>query len=189
MKAIIALSLAAAPIGLIAAPAPQQPSIFDKAINNPGLGWEVYGPNQKAREVPAAEVPGGNAVRVQVSKAGANPWDAGASYPAVKPVAAGDTLLVMVFLRAPDAPAGTTVPIPIGAGGADAPYTPIAAETIQVGAGWKRYYAAGVSPQAFAAGKARISVQLAGAKQVIELGPAFLLDLGQGVDPATLPKN
>ncbi|PCD02791.1 hypothetical protein COC42_11785 [Sphingomonas spermidinifaciens] len=186
---MFALLLAAAPIGLIAAQAPQQPSIFDKAINNPGLGWEVYGPNQKAKEVPAAEVPGGNAVRVQVAKAGANPWDAGANYPAVKPVAAGDTLLVMVFLRAPDVPAGSTVPIPISAGATEPPYTAVATETVQVGPTWKRYYASGVAKEAHAAGKARMSVQLAGAKQVIEMGPAFLLNLGQGVDPATLPKN
>ncbi|WP_315763075.1 hypothetical protein [Sphingomonas sp. Y38-1Y] len=190
MKALV-FAAALLPLASVGAQTatPAQPSIFDKAINQPGIGWEVYGPNQRAKQVPAAELPGGQAVRVQVAKAGANPWDAGASYPAIKPVAAGDTLLVMVFLRAPDAAAGTTVPVPIGAGGAEAPYTPVAAETVQVGSGWKRYYASGVSAQAFAAGKARISLQLAGAKQVIEMGPAFLLNLGQNVNPATLPKN
>lgn len=48
------------------------PSIFDKAINTPGIGWTPYGPNQTAKQVPAAELPGGNAVQVKVAKAGAN---------------------------------------------------------------------------------------------------------------------
>lgn len=189
MKATIGLALAAAPVCVAAMQVPQAGNIFDKAINQPGIGWSLYGPDQKAKEVPAADVPGGHAVRVQVTRKGANPWDTGAFYPTIKPVAAGDTLLAVVYLRAPEAKEGESVPVPIGAGGADAPYTPIAAETVQVGSAWKRYYAAGVSGAAYAAGKARISIQLAGAKQVIEMGPAFLLDLGQGVDPAKLPKN
>lgn len=178
MKATIGLALAAAPVCVAAMQAPQTDSIFDKAINQPGIGWSLYGRDQKAKEVPAADVPGGNAVRVAVTRKGANRWDSGATYPTIKPVAAGDTLLAIVYLRAPDAKAGETVAVPIGAGGADAPYTPIAAETVQVGSVWKRYYAAGVSGAAYAAGKARISIPLAGAKQVLEIGPAFLLDLG-----------
>lgn len=196
MKAFLALALAAAPLtgaaaGQQATPAPaaSQGSIFDKAVNQPGIGWSVYGPNQTARQVPAADVPGNAAVRVQVNQTGANPWDVGATYPTVKPIAAGDTLLVMVYLRAPDAKGGATVPIPVNVGGADAPYPQVAGETVNVGAGWKRYFVSGVSNQAFAAGKARIGVQLAGAKQVVEVGPAFLLDLGAGFDTAKLPHN
>ena len=60
---------------------------------------------------------------------------------------------------------------------------------MQVGPAWKRYFATGVSPKAFAAGKARIAIQLAGAKQVVEMGPAFLLDLGPGFDTTKLPHN
>lgn len=193
MKTLFALALATAPlagaVAQTATPAPAQSSIFDKAINQPGIGWGVYGPNQSAKQVPAAEVPGGAAVQVKVSKAGVNPWDVGATYPTIKPIAAGDTLFVMVFLRAPDAKDGATVPIPVTIGGTDAPYPQIAAETVNVGATWKRYYVTGVSAQAFAAGKARISVQLAGAKQVIEVGPAFLLDLGPKFDVSKLPRN
>ena len=195
MKTLFALALATAPLaGATAqtatpAPAPAQSSIFDKAINQPGIGWGVYGPNQSAKQVPAADVPGGAAVRIQVNRAGANVWDVGATYPTIKPIAAGDTLFVMLFLRAPDAKDGATVPIPVTIGGTDAPYPQIAAETVNVGATWKRYYVTGVSAQAFAAGKARISVPLAGAKQGIEVGPAFLLDLGANFDRSKLPRN
>lgn len=189
MKVTVGLLLAALPVCMAVAQAPQAGNIFDKAINQPGIGWSLYGPDHKAKEVAAAELPGGHAVRVQVMRKGANPWDAGATYATIKPVSAGDTLLVVIYLRAPDATEGETVSVPIGASGADAPYAQIAGETVQVGPAWRRYYAAGVSAAAYAPGKARMLVHLAGAKQVLELGPAFLLDLGQGVDPAKLPKN
>lgn len=190
MRAVSFAVVALVPVAAAWAQAPAPTgSIFDKAVNQPGIGWSLYGPDQSAKQVPAADVPGGNAVRVEVKRAGAHPWDVGATYPTVKPIAAGDTVLVMVYLRAPAAAAGTTVALPIGATGTDAPYTQIAADTAQVGPTWKRYYASGVSPQAFAAGKARIAVQLAGAKQVVEVGPGFLLDLGPQVDVATLPHN
>lgn len=177
----------AAPAGAPSAAA--QPSIFDKAINTPGIGWTPYGPNQTAKQVLAADVPGGNAVQIKVSRAGANAWDSGVTYPTIKPIAAGDTLMTMVFLRAPGAAEGQTVSIPVGMGGSEPPYTPIASEPVQVGSTWKRYFVTGVAAQGFAAGKANISVQLAGAKQVIEVGPAFLLDLGPNFDRSKLPHN
>lgn len=194
MKTLFALALTVTPVAaVLAQTAPSTPaaggSIFDKAVNAPGIGWSLYGANQTAKQVAAADVPGGAAVRVQVSRSGDHPWDAGATYPTVKPIAAGDTLLTMVYLRAPDATDAAPHPVPIGAGEADAPYAQIAGETVQVGPSWKRYFASGVSPKALAAGKGRIFVQIAGAKQVIEIGPAFLLDLGAGVDPAKLPHN
>lgn len=164
-------------------------SIIDKAVNQPGIGWEMYGDSQRAKQVPAAEVPGGNAVRVQISKRGQNPWDAGATYPTIKPIASGDTILVMVYLRAPDMKGTDTAPVTVAAGASEAPYASFASETVQVGAGWKRYFASGTATQAYAPGKARIALQLAGAKQVIEMGPAFLLDFGQNFDPAKLPHN
>ena len=189
MKEIVGALLIAMPV---AAPA-QAPAagggIFDKAVNKPGIGWTIYGANQTAKQVTAADVPGGAAVRVQITRASANPWDTGGSYPSAKPIGAGDTLLVMVYLRAPDAKEADGVSIPIGASESDAPYAPIAAETVKVGPTWKRYFATGATTRALAAGKAQISVQLAGAKQVIEVGPAFLFDLGPGYDRSKLPHN
>ncbi|MDP9108651.1 MAG: hypothetical protein M3N23_06245 [Pseudomonadota bacterium] len=189
MKAFVTTTLIVAPLAAALAQVPAGSSIFDKAINRPGIGWSIYGANQTAKQVPAAEVPGGAAVRVEVRRAGANPWDVGGAYPTVKPIAAGDTLLVMLYLRAPDTKEGDSAPVPIGASEADAPYTPIADQTVKVGPVWKRYFAAGVSSKGFAAGKARIAIQLGGAKQVVEVGPAFLFDMGPGYDMAKLPHN
>ncbi|WP_241491185.1 hypothetical protein [Sphingomonas sanguinis] len=192
MIGCVALLIAALPAGAAVQAAPSaaaQPSIFDKAINTPGIGWTAYGPNQSAKEVPAPEVPGGNAVQVKIAKAGTNPWDSGVTYPTIKPIASGDTLVTMVYLRAPNAAEGQTVTIPVAMGGSEPPYPSITSEPLQVGSTWKRYFVTGVAGQAFAAGKANISVQLSGAKQVIEVGPAFLLDLGPNFDRSKLPHN
>ena len=179
-----------APDQAVPAPAPAaQSSIFDKAVNAPGIGWMPYGPNQTAHQVAAAEVPGGNAVQIKVAKAGANVWDSGANYPTIKPIAAGDTMMVMIFLRAPNATDAAPVTIPVGVGGAAPPYTPITSEPIKVGPTWKRYYVSGVANEAYAPGKANLFVQLAGAKQVIEVGPAFLIDLGPNFDRSKIPHN
>jgi hypothetical protein len=164
-------------------------SIFDKAVNAPGIGWKPYGQNQTAKQVAAVEVPGGNAVQFRVAKAGEHVWDSGATYPSIKPIAAGDTLLVMVFLRAPNASEGSTVSIPVSIGGSEAPYTPVATDQMRVTSAWKRFYLSGKTAQAYAQGQATITVQLAGAKQVIEVGPAFLIDLGPLFDETKLPRN
>lgn len=184
---VTTLLLAAAPA--YAQTPPAGGGILDRAINEPGIGWTLCGPNQSGKQVAATGVPGDAAVRVTVKRAGANPWDSGALYPTTKPIATGDTILVAVYLRAPDAKPGETVSVPLGATGAQAPYTSIAQGTVAVGPEWKIHYASGVAPEAFAAGKAQAAVQLAGAKQVIELGAAFVLYFGQGHDPAKLPKN
>lgn len=181
---IAAAVLAAGPL------AAQGKGLFDNLVNQPGLGWVLYGSNESAKQVTAPnDVPGAAAVRVTVTAKGANPYDSGAIYASDKPVAQGDTLVMMVYLRAPNVAEGSTIPIPIGIGATDAPYTPVVEQTVQVGPTWKRYFAAGVAPKAFGPGRARIAVQLAGAKQVVELGAAFLMDPGPGFDTAKLPPN
>jgi hypothetical protein len=191
MKFGIVIALLASASALAQSPAPTaaaQPNVLDRAINQPGIGWTLYGPNQSGKQVAATGVPGAGAVRVEVKRKGANPWDSGALYPTSKPIAAGDTILIAVYLRAPNAAPGETVAIPLGATGSEAPYPTIAQATVQVGPEWKLHYASAKATQAFGPAKAQASVQLAGAKQVLELGPAFILNFGQNYDPAKLPK-
>lgn len=170
--------------------APAVKGIFDNVVNKPGIGWGTYGANMTAKQVAApSELPGGAAVRFTVSAAGAHPYDTAAFYASTKPIAKGDTVVTMLFLRAPNATDAAPLSIPIGISEAAAPYAQIANETVQVGPTFKRVFVAGVSPKDFAPGQARIVVQLAGAKQVVELGAAFLLDPGAGFDASKLPRN
>ncbi len=172
-----------------AAPA-AAPNILDKAINQPGTNWQVYGATQKSRMGKTEGVPGNQAMRVEVSAKGANAWDVGAMSPIQKPIGAGDAVLVAVYMRAPALKPGETTDIAfVGATNTVEPYEPIAAAPAVVGREWKLYYASGKSPRAFAANTARVAVHLAGAKQVIELGPVFVLDFGPDYDLAKMPKT
>lgn len=190
MKRIITVLLAALPVAAAIAQTPAAHGLYDNVINKPGIGWGVYGTNQTAKQVAApAEVPGGAAVRFTISKAGAHPYDVAAFYPNTKAIAQGDTVVAMIYARAPDAKPDAPLPITFGIAEGDAPYTQIGNVEMPLTSSWKRYFVSGVSPKAFAPGKARINVQLGGAKQVVELGAAFLLDPGPGFDVSKLPRD
>lgn len=192
---MIRIAVASAMAGLcfatpvLAQSAPAGGGLLDKAVNQPGTSWNFYGEKYKAKATQAPGIPGDEAVHVAVAAKGANPWDIGATSATVKPVQANDTMLLAVYLRAPDAAEGQTIDLPIGIGEAAAPYGVLAQDMAKVGPSWKLYYAAGRAGRAYAPGAIRATVQLAGAKQVVELGPVFLLDMGAAQDPAKLPHN
>lgn len=164
--------------------------IMNKAVNKPGTNWSVYGAGQTSKTLKDGGVPGGEVLRVTVAAKGANAWDVGGSSPIQKPIAAGDTILVAMYLRAPQLKEGETASIPfLGAGGAAPPYEPLARTEVTITKDWKLYYASGKAAKDIAGGTANAVVHLAADKQVIDLGPVFVLDFGQNYDPAKLPKN
>ena len=164
--------------------------IMKKAVNKPGTNWSVYGATQTTKSLKDDGVPGGEVLRVTVSAKGANAWDVGGASPIQKPIAAGDTILVAMYLRAPELKDGQTAAIPfLGAGGASAPYERIVSTGVTITKDWKLYYASGKAPKDVPGGTAKAAIHLAADKQVIDLGPIFVLDFGQNYDPAKLPKN
>lgn len=194
MKALTVAGLVLAgstPVLAQTAPAPAaQGNVLDKAVNLPGTNWSIYGAGQKSKVGKTSGVPGDQAMRVEITAKGANPWDVGALSPIQKAIAADDAILVAVYLRAPQLKDGETTTIAyLGATEAAEPYGNIATASTPITNQWKLYYAAGKAPRAFAPGAARVTVHLASAKQVVELGPVFVLDFGPKQDVAKLPKN
>lgn len=171
------------------APASAAGSLIDKAVNRPGNSWSFYGANYKVKVAKAPGIPGDQAVHVMVSAKGVNAWDVGATSASVKPVGSNDTMMLAIYLRAPDATQSQTIDIPISIGEAAAPYGVVAQDTVKVGQAWKLFYASGRAAKSYPAGALRGNVHLAGDKQVVELGPVFVLDMGPGQDPAKLPHN
>jgi hypothetical protein len=168
----------------------QQPSLLERAVNDVRVSsWSAYGPGQTARILPA-QVQGNNAFRVDVATAGTNPWDVGANALTNKPIAVGDVLLLGVWARAERLPQGAPVArINIGLQLNEAPYTPMATRSIEVGPEWKLYFLQADAPRAYNAGQAGASVHLATASQTIDLGPVFILDFGPGFDKSRLPTD
>lgn len=175
-----------------AAPAPApaaSDNILDKAINKPGANWTVYGTNQKTKLMNEPGVPGNQFFRATITAKGANAWDIGANSPIQKPIAAGDTILVAIWLRAPELKDDETMPLPyIGANGAAPPYDGLVSANVTVGKAWKLYYASGKATRDFAGGTVNATVHLASDKHVIDLGPVFVLDFGQNY-AKKLPDN
>jgi hypothetical protein len=175
-----------------AAPAPAAPAggLATKLINVPGTVWTVYGTAQTSKRLETEGPQNYPMVRATITQKGANPWDAGAVSPVPKPIAAGDTVLIAVYLRAPNATEGQPVTLPfVGLSGSAAPYATLVSDHVAITNQWKQYFVGGKATQAAAANGAQVSVHLASAAQVIDLGPIRVFDLGPDVDPARLPKN
>ena len=193
LAAVAMVPAAAQPPAAAPAPAPAAPaasSLDSKLINVPGTSWNVYGANQASKLLDKEGPKGYPALRVTVSKAGKNAWDAGAVSVVPKPVAAGDAILVAIYLRAPELKDGETLELPlIGATGAAEPYPAVAGDKVVLTNQWKIYFASGKAPQAFAANGMQATVHLAGARQVIDLGPLRVYDFGPDFDLKRLPHN
>jgi hypothetical protein len=132
------------------------------------------------RKDPAVQ--GGKALRVHVAAKGANPWDISVGVPVVKPIKAGHRLLLAFYAKVVEGPDGAaTVTLPFNAVQlAAAPYTPLLSGPVDIGKDWpaQPYSVIGVADRDYKAGEVGITFQVATAKQVLDFGPVFLIDLG-----------
>jgi hypothetical protein len=166
--------------------------ILDQVINSPPVhSWQVTGLRATPRPVRAQGVLGDQAIRVAVPRPGANPWDIAGQMPIAGQINQGDTILLAVWARTHTPPEGERFGVISGirVQQSTAPYTAIAQDSAVVPSEWTMVYASGVAQQDYPGGSTNVSVHLAGAAQTIELGPAFVLNLGQNYDAAQLPRN
>jgi hypothetical protein len=168
---------------------PAAPKLSDKLINVPGTSWNVYGAGQTSAREETGGPQGYPALKVTVTAKTRNAWDVGAVSPTAKPIAAGDVVLVVAYLRAPALKDGETTAVPLGVIKGAAPYDNVAQGSAQVTNQWKRYVGSGKSPVALAAGAAQATVHLGGDKHVVELGPLLIYDFGPDYDMSRLPHN
>jgi len=169
-----ALALGCAFAGLLLAPAAAQDL---NIINDPGAP-EVMGASGRLRDDPAVQ--GGKALRIVVRGKGANPWDVAVQTVIGQPVKAGDELLLAFWARLEEGEGGaTTTVLPYRTQMSAAPYTAIFTGTAEVGPDWKLHEARGKVTADQAAGTLNASIHLATAVQTVELGPIFVVNLGQ----------
>lgn len=166
--------------------------ILDQVINSPPVqSWQVTGLRATPRPVRAQGVLGDQAIRVAVPRPGANPWDIAGRMTIAGEISQGDTILLAVWARTHTPPEGERFGVLSGirVEQSTAPYTAIAQDSAVVPSEWTMVYASGVAQQDYPGGSTNVSVHLAGAAQTIELGPAFVLNLGQNYDAAQLPRS
>jgi hypothetical protein len=178
MRAHLAFALAAATTLFAAAPAAAQDEIAKQIVNEPSpASFSVYGLPEKPRIRKDAAVQGGQALRVVIPGKGANPYAVGLLAPVRKAIKKGDRLVLAFWARF-DKAEGPTVNIGNASVQlATAPYTAFFGKPVDIGPEWKLYSIEGVSDRDYAPGEVTISLHLATGKQVVDIGPIFLLDM------------
>ncbi len=162
-------------------------------MNDPGTLYG-YGSDLTTQPIDAPELAGGKATRAIMTKAGAQPWDDGVSSPGTAAVKKGDMIFVAAYLRATQPAPGTETGqvTAMGASLGQSPWTVVAPltgiPTLPKGQ-WKLVYAAGMAEADYPAGSINFGMQLGGSPQTLDIGPVYVLNLGQGVKAAALPKN
>ncbi len=160
-------------------------------INDPAVSrWTVGGATPQTVSADAKTGPvGGKAISVVIPKAGEQAYSITAHSPIDAPIAKGDTIFLAVQLRASSADneAGSGVISVSKVERSSAPYTSVADAGGQVSSAWTMLYSVGVSPEDFDAGQTHVALHLATARQTIELGNAYVFNLGKNANLANLP--
>ncbi|QIK77859.1 hypothetical protein G7077_01955 [Sphingomonas piscis] len=156
-----------------AAPAAAQGDLASKMVNTPSE-VSIYGGPAKVMDDPAVQ--GGKFVRVD-SPGKPNAWDIGVSSAVTKPVKSGDKLVLAFFAKSAN---GGDITLPHnGLQLNAAPYTPVFSQPVTIGAAWKLHQVAGKADKDYPAGGLGVAMHLSAAKQVVDLGPVIVLNLGQ----------
>lgn len=147
-------------------------------INDPTrLDWAVFGPGATSKPIKEESIPGGKAaLQVTVPKAGATLYEAGTNVPITARIAPGTDLVVVFYARAVSSSRSDGKGV-IGVRFQQnaAPYPGFGDTTLLIGKEWKLYEVAAKSNIAIPEGQGVIGFQLAGAKQVIQLGQTMVV--------------
>jgi hypothetical protein len=158
--------------------------IVSKMINKKTNGsWFIQPEKPKAKYI-KADVLGDHAFRVRATK-GANPWDVQASSPIEGAINDGDVIMINYYARAEEpAEGGSSLTVRIQL--ASAPYNSVLETTTKITGEWKDYCAFRVANASMGENKSSVSIHLATAKQVIDLGPVMVFNFGKGYDTKKL---
>lgn len=147
-------------------------------INDPTrLDWQIFGAGQTNKTVKGDDIPGGKAAtQITVAKAGATLFEVGANAPITAGVRAGTDVVVAFYART------VTADTSDGRGRIGlrfqqnvAPYAGFGDTTLIMEKEWKLYEVAAKANITIPKGQAVVGFQLAGAKQVIEIGQTIVV--------------
>jgi hypothetical protein len=176
MRRFGVLALALIWVPAIAA-AQSDADLAKQIVNDPG-NPQVTGAKASLRDDPQAQ--GGKALRVEVPRKGANPWDSTVGGPIDKPIKRGDNLVLIFSARLEKGANGPTTILPYNAIQlGSAPYSTIISGSNEIGPEWKQFQVTGKADANYPAGALKVTIQLATAKQTVDFGPIIVLDRGQ----------
>jgi hypothetical protein len=150
-------------------------------INTPEnlQSWAFYGADMTHKPVVAKSMPGGSAIAVNIAKPGLNAYDAGVNIPFAEAVSEGDVMTVAFVARTisaeTDAGAGK---IALRIQHNVAPYSGFGDNVVNIGPNWKVYQLRTQARLDIPKGEGAVALQFAGAKQLMEIGPVYVLNAG-----------
>lgn len=147
-------------------------------INDPTrLDWQIFGAGQTNKPVKGENIPGGKAaIQFSIAKAGAALFEVGANAPITTGIKSGTDVVVAFYARTVSAET-TDGRARIGLRFQQnvAPYSGFGDTTLIIEKEWKLYEVAAKANISIPKGQAVIGFQLAGAKQVIEIGQTIVV--------------
>lgn len=178
MKRLFAVIIAGLLSPMMLQPSAGGGAFTARLINQPGVdNWAIWGEGQKHRILRDETIAGKTAICIDVAGPRPNVWDISAHADITDDIVAGDTVIAAFWARADKdgdpnrAQAHVTAVIHSN----DAPYTTIGLAQIDIGADWTLYFVSGKAAATFAPGHSGVSLQLASARQVVEIGPLFVV--------------
>jgi hypothetical protein len=161
-----------------------QEDLESRMINKKTNGSWYFQPEKPKAKHMKADVLGGYAFRVKATR-GRNPWDIQASSPVEGAINEGDVIMLHYYARAEGPAEGgsaLTARIQLAA----APYSSVLDTTAKISGEWKSYCAFRVANASVGENKSSVSIHLATAEQVIDLGPVMVFNFGKGYDTKKL---
>jgi len=147
-------------------------------INDPTrLDWQIFGAGQTNKPVKGEDIPGGKAaIQFSIAKAGAALFEVGANAPITTGIKSGADVVVAFYARTVSAET-TDGRARIGLRFQQnvAPYSGFGDTTLIIEKEWKLYEVAAKANLSIPKGEAVVGFQLAGAKQVIEIGQTIVV--------------
>jgi endoglucanase len=180
---IAAAASAAIPAGASAKqPTPELQALDDATpgtlINDPSrLDWDVYGKDQSSKAIKSSSIPGGGAaIQINVAHPGATVYEVGTNAPITAAIAKSSDVTIAFWARttstsASDGKGRVGVRFQQNA----APYPGFGDTTLLIGSEWTQYEVTARANRDIPQGQAVVAFQLAGGKQVIEIGQAIIV--------------
>ena len=165
-------------------------SLPGKLINNPyDIKWNTEGSDFKEKIVDSKGAPGGMAYSVKVKKSKPNHWDTATRIPMSQNIAKDDVIIVSFWARAAKVRKGKETGKVVAMLQRTAePFDSIIEEHMDLGPEWKLHNVAGKAARDYAAEETSMNFNLAKAKQTIEFGQFYIMNLGPNGDASKYVK-
>ncbi|MBW8734384.1 MAG: hypothetical protein JF571_08775 [Asticcacaulis sp.] len=158
----------------VTAPARAQDDITKHLASNPNVGsWQIYGAQQTNKKIKDPAVQGGTAIEASASGVGES-YASAAQVEVTQKIMKGDHIVCAVWLKA-KTPATATLHGRLQIN--SAPYTAVMEKDFDITDQWQLMTVEGDADQDYDKGKLVFAVHLNGAKQTVDLGPAFVLNM------------